>query len=295
MRRRAGWGLLVLGMFAALTAAALPNALVETVQAPAWVERGERRLALAPGMQLENRDRLLTGSGARLVVLLADGSRVQLGENVKAAVNAMKQAKNGIFTAALDVGQGAFRLTTHEIGRLNNQRAINVRAGSVTSSLRDADIWGRTGAGKDFVCLFAGRVIASHLQGGAIELTEPRHCFGAEKDQAPGAIVAVESAKMALLALETEPQYGVATQRTGGRWALDFGRFDQDGALTLHDQLAAAGYAGRIRPVRVAGAYLYELRLEQLLTEREAQSLADKLARTFNKLGNNPAPAIDRH
>jgi hypothetical protein len=49
--------------------------------------------------------------------------------------------------------------------------------------------------------------------------------------------------------------------------------------LTLYDQLSAAGYAGRIRPVRSDGGYLYELRLEKLVTEREAQSLADKLAR----------------
>jgi len=63
---------------------------------------------------------------------------------------------------------------------------------------------------------------------------------------------------------------------------------DKDGALTLHDQLSAAGYAGRIRPVRVPGGYLYELRLEQLVTEREAHSLAEKLAGEL-KL---PAPAV---
>lgn len=291
MRAGAGFGLLVFGLFSALTAAALPNALVEVVQSPAWVERGERRLPLAPGMALENRDRLLTGSGARLVVLLADGSRVRLGENVNAAVNAMQQEKNGVFSAALDVGKGAFRLTTNDSARFKTRRAINVRAGRVTASLHDADVWGRTGTGQDFVCLFAGRVIASHPQDKAVELTAPGQCHGAEKDQLPGAMVVLDKAKVALLALETEPQYGVATQQTGGRWALDFGRFDQNGALTLHDQLSAAGYAGRIRPVRVSGAYLYELRLEQLLTEREAQWLADKLARELN----NPAPVIHRH
>lgn len=291
MRARARLGLLVFGLFSALTAAALPNALVEVVQSPAWVERGERRLPLAPGMALENRDRLLTGSGARLVVRLADGSRARLGENVNATVNAMKLEKNGAFSAALDVGKGAFRLTTDDASRLETQRAINVRAGRVTVSLHGADVWGRAGAGQDIVCLFAGRMIASHPQDKAVELTVPGQCHGAEKGQLPGAIVALDKAKVALLTLETEPQYGVATQQTGGRWALDFGRFDQNGALTLHDQLSAAGYAGRIRPVRVSGAYLYELRLEQLLTEREAQWLADKLARELN----NPAPVIHRH
>jgi ribosomal protein L14 len=54
---------------------------------------------------------VITGSGARAIVQLADGSAVKFGENVNVAVNAMKQEKNGSFTAALDVLRGAFRLT----------------------------------------------------------------------------------------------------------------------------------------------------------------------------------------
>jgi predicted RecA/RadA family phage recombinase len=42
---------------------------------------------------------VLTGSGARAIVQIADGSAVKFGENVNVAVNAMKQEKNGSFTA----------------------------------------------------------------------------------------------------------------------------------------------------------------------------------------------------
>ena len=139
MRVRARLGLLVLGLFSALTAAAAPNAVVETVQAPAWVERGERRLPLAPGMQLENRDRVLTGSGARLIVQMADGSAVRFGENVNVTVNAMKQGENGVFSAALDLSKGAFRLTTDIFQKFQRQRAINIRTGTVI--LSPATLW----------------------------------------------------------------------------------------------------------------------------------------------------------
>ncbi|HSG22768.1 MAG TPA: FecR domain-containing protein, partial [Azonexus sp.] len=264
---------------------------VETVQAPAWVERDGRRLALAPGMQLENRDRLLTGRGARAIVQLADGSAVKFGENVNAAVNAMKQGENGFFTAALDVSKGAFRLTTDVSQRSQRQRAINIRAGTLTVGIRGTDVSGRSNDENDSVCLLEGHVAVSHPLGEPSELAEPMQFLAADKGQAPAAIATANKVLLAKWALETELNDGVGTQQTGGRWALDFGRLDKDGALTLHDQLSVAGYAGRIRPVRAPGGYLYELRLKQLVTEREAQSLADKLARELNI----PVPAISRH
>ena len=291
MRARARFGLLILGLFTALTAAAAPNAVVEAVLAPAWVERGERRLPLAPGMQLENRDRVLTGKGARAVIQLADGSAVKFGENVNAAVNAMKQEENGVFRAALDVSQGAFRVTTDISQRFQHQRAINIRAGTVTVGLRGTDVWGRANEERDFVCLLEGRIAVSHPLGEPGELIEPLRAYGADKGQAPGAVATVDKAQWAAWALETELKHGVGTQQRGGRWALSFGRLDKDGALTLHDQLSAAGYAGRIRPVRRPDGYLYELRLEQLLSEYEAQSLTKKLARELNL----PTPDVRWH
>ena len=291
MRAKARLGVLVFGLFSALTAAAVPDAVVETVQAPAWLQRGERRLPLAPGMQLENRDHLLTGGGARVIVQLADGSAVKFGENVNAAVNAMKQDKKGFFAAALDVSKGAFRLTTNIFRKFQSQRAINIRTGTVTIGIRGTDVWGRSNDEKDFVCLLEGHIAVSHPLGEPTELTEPLQFYGADKGQAPGAVASVEREQLAKWALETELQEGVGTQQSGGRWALSFGRLDQDGALTLHDQLSAAGYAGRIRPVRVSGGYLYELRLGQLVTEREAQWLADKLVRELHV----PAPVVRQH
>ena len=294
MRTKLLAGTAVFGFFSTLTAAAVPDALVDAVQAPVWVERAERRLALAPGMPLENRDRVLTGSGARLIVKLADGSTVKLGENVNVRVNAMKQGEQGgqgFFTAALDVSKGAFRLSTDIFRKRQMQRSINIRAGMVTIGIRGTAVWGRSGNETDLVCLLEGHVVASHPMAEPTELTEPLQFYAANKGQAPVAVASVEPGELARWALETELQHGLATQQTDGRWTLNFGRFDKDGALTLHDQLSAAGYAGRIRPVLVSGGYLYELRLEKLVTGREAQLLADKLVRDLQF----PVPAIRRY
>lgn len=281
----------MVGLFAAWGAVAAPNAVVEAVQAPAWVERAERRLPLAPGMALENRDRVLTGAGARAIVQLADGSAVKLGENANVAVNGLSLNRAGAFTGALDVLKGAFRLTTQVFRKLQSERAINIRAGTVTIGIRGTDVWGRSNDEKDLVCLIEGRISVSHPLGEPLELNEPLQFYGAEKGKAPGAVSRVDPEQLKQWSVETELLEGVPTQRSGGAWALGFGRMDQAAALALRDRLASAGYAAKIRPLRASGRYVYELRLGQLVTGGEAQALAERLVRDLHI----PMPAILRH
>ena len=282
--------LIILGLFSALTATAAPNAVIDAVQSPAWVERGEKRMPLAPGMTLENRDRVQTGAGARVIIQLADGSAVKLGENVNVAVNAMNQPKNAPFSAALDVAKGAFRLTTDIFRKFQSQRAINIRTGTVTIGIRGTDLWGRSDQEKDFVCLIEGHISVSHPQGEPTELSEPLQFYVANKGQAPEPVAAVEKSQLAIWSLETELQDGAGIRQQGGRWGLRFGLYDKDEVLSLYDRLSDAGHAVRIRPIRVAGGYRYELRLGQLVTEREARALADRLARDLQV----PAPSVSR-
>jgi hypothetical protein len=291
MRTKRLAGAIIFALFSTCTVAVVPNAVVDAVQAPAWVERGERRIPLTPGMQLENRDRVLTGSGARAIVQLADGSAVKLGENVTVAVNAMKQDPKAGFSAALDVAKGAFRLTTDIFRKFQTQRAINVRTGTVTIGIRGTDLWGRSNDEKDFVCLIEGKISVSHPHGEPTELNEPLQFYGADKGQAPGPVASVDKAQLALWALETELQDRAGKQQAGGQWYLNFGRYEKDDVLALHDQLSVAGYAGRIKPVRVAGGYRYDLRLDQLVSEGEAQALSNRLVRDLHV----PVPAIRRH
>jgi len=295
MRAKLRSCLVVFGLLAAWTAGAVPNAVVDAVQAPAWVERGGRTLPLAPGMELHNRDRVLTGSGARAIVQLADGSAVKLGENVSVAVNAMQQGENGVFSAALDVAKGAFRLTTDLFRKYQTQRAINVRTGAVTIGIRGTDLWGRSNEEKDFVCLLEGKIAVSHPLGEPAELSEPLQFYGADKGQAPGPVAVADRAQVYQWALETELQYAAGTRQPDGRWTLRYGLFDEPETLALYDRFQAAGYAVKVRPVRADGGYLFEVRLGQLVSEREARGLADRLQRELQLPTHLPAATISRH
>lgn len=260
---------------------AAPDAVVDAIQAPAWVERGDLRQPLVPGMELRNHDRLVTGPGARAIVQLADGSAVKLGESTQVGVNALGKRDSGVFTAALDVAAGAFRLTTDIFRKFQIRRAINVRAGTVTAGIRGTDLWGRSGAERDFICLLEGRITVSHPRGEALELTAPLQFYGADKGKAPGPVATVDRAQAALWALQTELQDGAGTFRRGGRWAVRLAVADSEtAAFDLHDRAQAAGYGVKIDPLRGdGGQYRYVLRVGQIAGESEARLLASRLAR----------------
>src|SRR5687768_13455133 len=61
-------------------AVARAQAIVESVQYPAWLERGGSAAPLVPGTALQARDAIVTGAEARVALRLAEGSVVRLGE-----------------------------------------------------------------------------------------------------------------------------------------------------------------------------------------------------------------------
>lgn len=276
---RAGLFLLTLGCLP--TAWAAPYAVIDSVQTPVWVERNGQRQPATPGMELRNRDRLVTGIDARTYVKLNDGSTVKVGENAQVDFNALDKRRDGVFTAALDVAKGAFRLTTDALHKLRGQRAINVRVGTITAGIRGTDIWGRSDATYDFICLLEGRIVVSHPQAAPSELSEAMQYYGADKGEAPGPIGMIDQEKLVVWAASTDLKPGTGTLNRG-HWAVKFASIpEEEAALALYDRITGAGYPVRIRPVRDGEAYRYELLAGPLANQSDAELLATRLAEEF--------------
>lgn len=274
-------GILVACLASLSAAWAAPYAVVDSVQSPVWVERDGKRLPAAPGMELRNRDRLITGNEARSYVQLADGSTVKLGENAQIEFNALDKRREGTFTAALDVAKGAFRLTTDALRKLRGQRAINVRVGTITAGIRGTDIWGRSDAAYDFICLLEGHIVVSHPQAAPSELNVPLQYYGADKGQAPGAVGQVEPEQIAAWSANTELKAGNATLQRGA-WAVKVATAaDEEGALSLYDRISNAGYPVRIQPKKGSAGYAYDLLVGPFAKQTDAELLTTRLREEF--------------
>ncbi len=123
---------------------------VEAVVSPAWVEHaGGAREPLVPGAILEDGDKVLTGNGARVLLRMAEGSAIKLGENANLGVDRLADkgsAAGRVVSGALSVVQGAFRFTTRIFGAPPASRDLNIRVATVTAGIRGTDVWGKSSA-----------------------------------------------------------------------------------------------------------------------------------------------------
>ena len=268
----------------ALGALAAPTAVVEGVQMPAWVERGGVKQPLAAGMELQAADRLSTGADSRILLRLAEGSQVKLGENAQMSLERLAQRqehRQTFLQAAIDVSRGAFRFTTDVKAKLLSRREVDIRVSTVTAGIRGTDLWGKSADERDIVCLIEGKIAVQRESEQAVSLDQALQFYIAPKaggrpdTSRPVQLATVTAAQLTQWAVETEIAAGQGAARRGGKWKLvAASSTDQNAALAVYDKLRAEGYAASIYPVGSADKRVYEVRIGGLPSRAEAEALA---------------------
>lgn len=272
----------VLALLAALAlplpspALAAAPATVEAVQAPVWRDRGDITVPLTPGMELRSGDVLRTGPGARAYLMLAEGSRVKLGESGRFAFHSRSLRPERAFRGALDVLAGAFRYTTAGLNKAMSRNLV-IRVGTATIGIRGTDLWGRTRPEGDMVALVEGRIEITRA-GQTTEMTQAMTYFDAPRGQA-AAVKELDPDYFRGLARETEILAGDGAARSSGAWRVLAGTVASEGeALELYDRIREAGFAARIRPVKgESQGWRYEILLRGFSSAAEAEAAAARL------------------
>lgn len=274
----------VLGPLALLLSTPLlaaPAATVETVQSPAWRDRDGLTVPLAAGMELQSGDVLRTGQDARAWLMLAEGSRVKLGEAAQFTFYSRSLQPQKSFRGALDVLAGAFRFTTARFAKAR-ARNLSIRVGTATIGIRGTDLWGRTDESGDMVALLAGRIEITRA-GQTTGMDRPMTYFDAPRGQA-AEVKALDPAVFSVLARQTEIQAGDGAARAKGQWrVLAATAASEEAALELYDQIREAGFAARIRPLATgAEGWRYEVLLGGFSSAAEAGVAAARLKAATN-------------
>jgi hypothetical protein len=263
--------LLLLALVAA-PAAAQVAATVDGVQMPAWVERGGSRMPLTPGMQLRAGDEVHAGGGSRVVIRLAEGSIVKLGENGRLRFTELSPARE-LFKAALSVLEGAFRFTTDLVAK-DRRREVSFRVATVTVGIRGTDFWARSRPGNEIVCLIEGGVEVAADGEPPLTMDKPLQFYRRVRG-ATQPVGVVEAQQLAQWQRETDIEPGQGAARTGGRWGVRLVTVDdQRTALEFYDRVRAAGYPAEIQPTREG---IYHVRIRSLASRADAEALAESL------------------
>jgi len=255
---------------------AQPAAVVEGVQMPAWLERGgSAPQPVAPGMELRSGDRLRTGAGSRLLVKLSEGSLVKLGENARLQLAQLAPSRE-LFKAALDVLEGAFRFTTERVAK-QRRRDININVSQVTAGIRGTDLWGRSRADTQIVCLIEGSIQVGAPNEAPVTMDKPLQFYQRVRGEAKP-VAFVSRKQLDEWAKETEIERGKGAARRGGRWQVVLATPEEQGAaLAVYDRARAAGYAAEIRPTKEGEKLAYVVRIAHLPSKAEAEALAAQL------------------
>ena len=256
---------------------------VESVLSPAWVERANgRREPLAVGMELNNKEKVHTGDGGRVMLRLAEGSAVKLGDSGLVVVDDLLQkqdAKGGVVSASMDVVRGAFRFTTGLLGKPSGQRDVRVKVNAVTAGIRGTDVWGKAEDDRDIICLLEGRITVTH---GAAQfaMQDPNSFYIApRRGQAqPPSRVDPKQVKEWSDEVEIEPRTG-ASRRGGTLWVTVASVADERTAAALRDKLRESGFPAVIARVGEGAAARSEVRIDSIADSADAATLADRLRR----------------
>ncbi len=280
------------GIAALLIAAAMPlqaasDAVVEGVQLPAWIIRNGQREPLTAGTELKARDEIATGSGARLLLRLGDGSLVKLGENgwLQIAALAQRQAKN-LLSATLKVFAGAFRFTTTPASGMESE--VTIQFATLIASLNAADIWGKKLSDHQVLVLIDGKVSVARVPDRSadppLEMKDALTFLQAPRS-GPGKIEPVQIEQLKIWAAETEISEGQGALRRGGLWKLNLARYaNQIQALSLYDSLRREGYPALIQQGPREDGPAYLVRIAGFPSEQEANLLGARLKQINPKL-----------
>ena len=250
-------------------------AVVEGVQMPAWIDRDGRRLPLIPGMELRPGDQVVTDAGSRVMVKLADGSLVRLGEKGQLRFTELSPTRE-LFKAALDVLEGAFRFTTDVVAKAR-KREVSIRAAQVTAGIRGTDFWGRARQGNETLCLIDGEIEVAAAGDKPVTLREPRQ-FYRRVDGKAQPVGRVNETQIATWSAEVELQEGKGIARRGGRYSVQLASAaEQSAVLPIYDELQNAGYPAELRPLKQGDKVTYTVRIRQLASRAEAEALAKQL------------------
>ncbi len=254
---------------------------VEGVVSPAWVERGGNREPLIAGTRLDGRDKVHTGPASRALLRMAEGSAVKLGENAILTVDDLVEKKGAdtrLVTAALDVVRGAFRFTTGVFGKGSAQRDIKIRIATVTAGIRGTDVWGKSEAKRDIVCLIEGKIAVEH-GGEQFTMQDPLSFFVAPRKGKPQPVAPVSKQQVDAWSEETEIREGTGAIRRGGRYRVEvISTRDHSAAVQGRNKVREAGFPAAIATVRDSyGNEEHRVRVGGLAGAKDAQALAQKL------------------
>lgn len=267
------------------------EAMVEGMQLPAWLERGDTESALEPGMALRSGDRLITGDGARLLIRTPDGSHVKLGEQARFVIetivdNANANAKTGtetdtdtggVFEGVMNLLKGAFRFTTGALGQTRS-RKVDISVGTATIGIRGTDVWGKSTDEQDLIVLLEGQIEITREGEAPVSMTDPLSVYTAPKGAPANPLGTIAESEVPPYAAQTELKPGQGVLREDGQYRLYLQSSQNETyAENAVQRYREAGYPAAVTQHQVEGVTWNRIGIDGFISPDDAEAFAEQI------------------
>ncbi len=230
------------------------GATIEKLRSPAWLERQGKRTPLAAGTIVALQDKILTGSNARLLLRLPEGSAVVLGENSRFLIERLslqKKQETNFFASSMQLLAGTLRYVTASTEKLNaRNRDVQIRTVTATVGIRGTVLWAQAAPEQELVCLFNGKIDIARVNEPLAVLSEPNAFWIAPSGKAALPIAIADAQQLASFANQVSMPKGSGLSNSEGIWTVVAGRFTlRDPAKYLLANLQDRGYPAQIAVV----------------------------------------------
>lgn len=198
-----------------------PQGVVREVQPPAWLKRGERAVAVRPGLVFRGGDELLTGAGGRLQADAPDGSDIELGAETRfrpAQFGARREGEAAVFAAILDLFAGSVRFRGDTRPGLRQEIRFQTPGFTVDTDGQDALLTAGP-SGQRFL-LLDGQARILTGAGDPISMDQPRSRISQDADGVISEVLPADAEMVGELreSVGLDPDRPVLVQ--GGGWQL---------------------------------------------------------------------------
>ena len=227
------------------------RATIERLRSPAWLERQGKRTPLVAGSVVELEDKILTGTNARLLLRLPEGSAVVLGENSRFVIERLslqKKQETNFFASTMQLLAGTLRYVTATTEKLNaKNRDVQIRTVTATIGIRGTVLWAQATPEKELVCLFNGKIDIARPNEALAVLSEPNAFWIAPSGKPALPIGIANTEQLASFANQVSMPEGSGLSHSEGKWAVVAGSFSlRDPAKLLLANLQEHGYPAQI-------------------------------------------------
>lgn len=255
---------------------------VNAMNYPARVIRNHQILALMPGFQFRAGDLLRTGQGGRVLLQLADGGAIKLGESARFLVDSagMKDVQGETYPApAFQVLRGAFRYSSSIFGNASATNHFYIKIGAVTTGVRSADVWGSSSLEQDLVALIEGAITIDADEESRVILEQALDFYVKPKGEARLPVAQVDPDQLQHWMNKTELDEAVGIAAQGGEWSLVLVSLtDMTNVERAIKDFHEKGFAVQRKSVVRAGKTLHRLLLPGFVSIQDAVNARSRIA-----------------